>query len=66
VTTPASRRWVTYDDVDHDSGVFDAIGAAFDVSARTRVGAVGSATWRSMRQRDAVDFAVEWLERDRA
>jgi aminoglycoside 3-N-acetyltransferase len=57
---------VKYDDVDHDSGVFDAIGAAFDVSARTRVGAVGSATWRSMRQRDAVDFAVEWLERDRA
>jgi aminoglycoside 3-N-acetyltransferase len=57
---------VTYEDVDHDSDVLDAIGAAFDVSARTRVGSVGSADCRLLRQRDAVDFAVEWLERDRA
>ena len=57
---------MTYGDVDHDSGVFDAIGAAFDVSARMRVGGVGPAQCRLMRERDAVDFAVEWLERDRA
>ena len=63
---PAGRRWVTYDDVDHDSSAFGAIGAAFDASARTRVGRVGSADCRLLRQRDAVDFAVGWLERERA
>jgi aminoglycoside 3-N-acetyltransferase len=66
VITPGGRRWVTYDDVDHDSAALHAIGAAFDISARTRVGRVGSADCRLLRQRDAVDFAVEWLERDRA
>jgi aminoglycoside 3-N-acetyltransferase len=66
VSSPAGRRWVAYDDVDHDSDVFEAIGAAFDGTGRTGAGRVGSAYSRLLRQREAVDFAVEWLERDRA
>src|SRR4051795_4453946 len=41
VSLPTGRRWVGYDDVDHHSDVFEAIGAAFDATGRTD--AAGSA-----------------------
>lgn len=65
VATPSGRRWTVYDDVALDSGDFDALGAAFDATGATRVGTVGSAQARLMRQRDAVDFAVGWLPANR-
>ena len=66
VAGPHGRRWVTCDDIDPDDGDFAAIGAAFDAAGLTRAGAVGSARCRLMGQRAVVDFALEWMERERA
>jgi aminoglycoside 3-N-acetyltransferase len=65
VGTPAGRAWIAYDDVDLDAEDFEALGAAFDATGRTRLGRVGAADARLLGQRDAVDFAVGWLERHR-
>ena len=65
VTGPGGRRWVTCDDVDLDASDFGVIGAQLDAAGLTRPIRVGSAGSRLMRQRDVVDFAVEWMERER-
>jgi aminoglycoside 3-N-acetyltransferase len=65
VNTSSGRAWIDYDDVDLDAGDFEALGAAFDATGRTRSGRVGAATAHVLRQRDAVDFAVGWLTRHR-
>jgi aminoglycoside 3-N-acetyltransferase len=44
---------------------FEALGAAFDTTGYTRLGRIGAADARLLRQREAVDFAVAWLERNR-
>ncbi len=63
---PGGRRWVTCDDIDLDDGDFAAIGARLDATGRVRAGQVGSARCRLMSQRDTVDFALEWMDRERA
>jgi aminoglycoside 3-N-acetyltransferase len=55
------RIWQTYEDLDLDSEVFPAIGAAFERQAGVKKGLVGSAESRLFRQREAVDFAIGWL-----
>ena len=65
IAGPDGRRWVTFDDVDIDGSDFAGIGAALDAAGMTRIGLVGSARCRLMRQREAVDFAVAWMERER-
>jgi aminoglycoside 3-N-acetyltransferase len=65
VITSRGREWIVYDDVDLDSDDFETLGAAFDPSGRTRFGRIGTADSRLFAQRDAVDFAVEWLRRER-
>ncbi|MGA8114069.1 MAG: AAC(3) family N-acetyltransferase [Actinocatenispora sp.] len=59
------RQWVTWIDVDYDSDDFDRLGADLDAVVRPAVGTVGSATCTLARQRDVVDFAVEWLRKHR-
>ena len=65
VGTSTGRAWIVYDDVDLESDDFDALGAAFDATGRTRRGRIGAADARLLSQRHAVDFAVGWLERHR-
>jgi aminoglycoside 3-N-acetyltransferase len=65
VGTPTGRVWIAYDDVDLESDDFEALGAAFDATGRTRLGRIGAAEARLLGQRDAVDFAVGWLKRHR-
>lgn len=66
VLTPGGgRAWVTWEDVATDEDDFARLGAAFDETGNARVGKVGDATCRLMRQRDLVDFAVEWLATNR-
>lgn len=64
VLTESGRQWVTFDDLDGDADVFDELGADFarDTGGE-RVGTVGRATARLMRQRALVDYGVEWLRR---
>jgi len=66
VMTPSGRAWIAYEAVDLDSEAFEALGAAFDATGRTRRGRVGADAARLFRQRDAVDFAVGWLMRHRS
>jgi aminoglycoside 3-N-acetyltransferase len=50
--------WREFDDIELHDEVFAELGEAF---TGERVGLVGSAESRLMRQREVVDFAVEWL-----
>ncbi|WP_165521853.1 aminoglycoside N(3)-acetyltransferase [Micromonospora zingiberis] len=61
VRTPAGRTWTRWVDVDTDESDFDQAGAAFEAMGSARIGQVGGAECRLMRQRVLVDFAVDWL-----
>jgi aminoglycoside 3-N-acetyltransferase len=54
-------RWVEWQDLEIDASEFARLGHDFDATGAVRIGRVGSASARLMRQRAAVDFAVEWL-----
>lgn len=55
------RVWKTYQQIDLDIPL-DTLGAAFEATGSVRTAKVGSATTRLFSQRDAVDFAVRWLQ----
>lgn len=55
------RRWVDYDDIDHDSSDFLTIGRAFEATSDFNVGTVGKATAKLLSLPEMVDFAVEWM-----
>jgi len=60
------RAWVSFSDIEINSDVFPAIGEEFDQTGNVRTGRVGSAQCRLFKQRPAVDFAVKWIEQNRA
>lgn len=55
--------WREYPDLDLNDDVFPVLGEEFERTGQARIGRVGSAESRLFRQRPAVDFAVDWLER---
>ena len=55
-------RRQTYEDLELNCDLFPEIGVEFERRARVNKGLVGSAESRLFRQREAVDFAVEWLK----
>lgn len=56
------RQWITYDDVNLDSGDFDRIGEAYEKEiGQMKVGKIGDADIRLMRVRPLVDFGVRWM-----
>lgn len=44
---------------------FEAIGAASELERRTAKAPLGNGTLTFVRQRELVDFAVEWIETNR-
>ena len=60
------REWVSYKDIALDSEVFPQIGARLEEEHPPRIGRVGSAEARYFAQRPAVDFAQEWITKQRA
>lgn len=60
------REWVTFEDVQTDDSDFVAIGADFarDTGLQ-RVGVVADAAARLFPQRALVDYAVQWMEKNR-
>jgi aminoglycoside 3-N-acetyltransferase len=60
------RQWTRYRDIAFNSDDFEDIGAAFEATGACRVGKVGDATAKLMRQRDLVSFAVSWMREHRA
>ncbi len=59
------RRWAVYEDIAFDTGDFPALGDAFAATGQERIGRVGMANARLMRQRELVGFAVRWMEQNR-
>lgn len=54
------QEWVTFDEWDYDDDTFPPVKAAFEASGAVTTGKVGSATAKLVRQRELVDFAVNW------
>ncbi|MFN2488840.1 MAG: aminoglycoside N(3)-acetyltransferase [Actinomycetota bacterium] len=66
VSIDGVRRWVEFDDVDINEEDFTRIGADLEIEAGSvRRGRIGLAEARLMRQREVVDYAVQWMERNR-
>jgi aminoglycoside 3-N-acetyltransferase len=66
LTETGSTRWATYDDIYFYDADFLEIGAAFEATGKVRTGSIGKATCKLFPQRDAVDFAVEWMNAHRS
>lgn len=54
--------WVRWSDIDLRSEDFPALGHDLEAAGLVRVGSVGAAAARLMRQPPAVDFAASWLQ----
>ena len=68
ILTADSRSWTTFENIDLDSSDFEQIGEDFlcsDVRIEVHHGKVGLANCQLMPQRAVVDFAVNWLEKNR-
>lgn len=55
------RERVSYSDLDRDDTDFSRIGDDFAATGGERSGPVGAGTGRLVRQREIVDFAVDWI-----
>ena len=63
-----SRTWATFENINVDASDFDQIGEDFlhfDAGKMVRCGKVGIANCQLMPQHAVVDFAVDWLEKNR-
>ena len=60
------RVWKKYDTLFVDGEDFEEIGSAFEENNPVSKGVIGKAEIRLMRQRNIVDYAVEWIEKNRA
>ncbi|RKU24149.1 AAC(3) family N-acetyltransferase [Candidatus Poribacteria bacterium] len=63
-----SRIWATFEDIDVDDSDFDRLGGDFlrsDTGKVVQRGKVGIAECQLMPQRAVVNFAVDWLEKNR-
>ncbi len=65
VTENGKRVWKAYETLFVDGEDFTRIGAAFEEGHEVGKVMLGDAVMRLMRQRELVDFAVEWMERNR-
>ena len=59
------RVWKAYETLFVDGEDFVDIGAAFEAGHTVKRQKLGNAELRLMKQRELVDFAVEWIERNR-
>jgi aminoglycoside 3-N-acetyltransferase len=61
------RQWFEWVDYDYESEDFIDVGNAFDsIEGNTKTGKVGLAECRLMKQYLLVDFAVEWMAKNRS
>ncbi|MBW5448107.1 aminoglycoside N(3)-acetyltransferase [Cohnella sp. CFH 77786] len=64
ISEEGRRVWRTYREIEFQTELFEEIGRAFEASCPVVIGKMGVADSRLFRQRDAVDFAVTWLNRE--
>lgn len=65
VTEGGRRVWKAYETLYVDGADFDRIGEAFEQTGTVRRMRIGDAEARLMPQRALVDFAVDWIEKNR-
>lgn len=68
ISQAGSRMWATFENIDVDASDFGHIGEDFlhsDVGKVVQHGRIGNANCQLMPQRAVVDFAVDWLEKNR-
>ncbi|MCI6017767.1 MAG: AAC(3) family N-acetyltransferase [Clostridiales bacterium] len=59
------RVWKSYETLYVDGEDFDEIGSAFEKTGKVKKAYLGNGVMTLMRQREVVDFAVEWIEKNR-
>lgn len=59
------RQWVTYNTLFVDGEDFEDIGKDFEKNYKVNKIKLGNAEVRFMKQREIVDFAVKWIEKNR-
>lgn len=59
------RVWTWFEDYDYDSDDFEALGKAFEEKHIVKEGKVGNATCKVFSVKEGVDFAREWLIKNR-
>lgn len=65
VMVNGERKWVSYETLAVDGEDFVQIGEEFEKVHDVKTVVVGNATLRFMKQRDIVDFAIKWIEKNR-
>lgn len=65
VLVDGQRQWVTYEELETSTDDFNAIGNELATHQLQISGLIGFATAQILRQRVAVDFAVDWISRNR-
>ena len=60
-----TRIWKEYETLFVDGEDFEQIGEAFEKEYKVKKVALGNGTITLMKQRDIVDFAVKWIEKNR-
>ena len=65
VSENGKRVWKAYDTLYVDGEDFEQIGSAFEEAHDVKKAALGDASLRLMKQRELVDFAVSWIEKNR-
>lgn len=59
------QRWVTYETLDLQDDDFEELGASFDLANSVIVHLIVQAEVRMFKQRSLVDFAIDWMEKNR-
>ena len=59
------RVWKEYETLFVDGEDFEQIGEAFEKTEHVDKSMIGNAELRLMRQKRLVDFAVEWIQKNR-
>ena len=59
------RAWVEFKDIELNGGDFQIIGKEFEKNKVVKVGKVGNANTIIFKHKDAVDFAKEWMLKNR-
>lgn len=65
VMVNGKREWLSYQTLYVDGNDFEEIGAEFELHEKVSREPLGNSNVCLMRQRDLVDFAVKWIEKNR-
>lgn len=65
IVTSGRKEWCEYEDILYHDDDFVEIGGEFEATGRCSIDSIGNAECRLFSQRELVDFAVDWMEKNR-